>query len=94
MIVDFDGERIVALESIVSINCTAQGNPPPDVRVTADGVEGVSLRSRQSEVEITFLAKRSSEIQCVATNNLGRDKRKLKIIVDREYILYTKIERS
>lgn len=73
---------------MVQAKCVAKGNPPPKVHLTfnnqpADTVNGVTVKSRGSESEIKFKAVKNSEIYCEATNELGRDKRKLKISVNR-----------
>ena len=88
VITTFDAPKVVGLYSMIQVKCAATGNPPPKVRLTfnnqpADTVDGVTVTSRGSESEIEFKAVKNSEVYCEATNELGRDKRKLKISVDR-----------
>lgn len=78
---------------MVQVKCVATGNPQPKVQITfnsqpANNADGVTVTSRDSETEIEFKAVMNSEVYCEATNELGRDKRKIKISVERMYKMY------
>lgn len=74
---------------MVQVKCAATGNPAPKVHMTfntqsAEDADGVTVTSQHSETQIEFKALRDSEVYCEATNKLGRDKRKMKILVQRK----------
>lgn len=90
VITTFDAPEKVDLHTTVQVKCVAAGNPPPKVLLKfndkpAENVADVTVTSRSSETEIEFKAVRSSEIYCEAVNEHGRDKRKIRIVVDRTY---------
>ena len=93
VIVAFDEPETVPLNTMVQVKCIAKGNPAPKVHLTfnnqpAENVDGVTVTSSDSETEITFKAVRNSIIYCEATNELGRDKRKIKASVERMWKFY------
>ncbi|KAJ7378045.1 Cadherin EGF LAG seven-pass G-type receptor 3 [Desmophyllum pertusum] len=86
IIVKFEEQRIVGLNAVVQVKCAATGNPPPKVRMTvntqpAEDADGVTVTSHFSETEIELKVVRDSEVYCEATNERGRQKRKMKISV-------------
>lgn len=89
IIVKFEEQRIVGLNAVVQVKCAATGNPPPKVRMTvntqpAEDTDGVTVTSHVSETEIELKVVRDSEVYCEATNERGRQKRKMKISVQRK----------
>lgn len=88
VIVKFVEPKPVPLTKEVQIKCVARGNPPPKVSLTfndqpAESVDGVTVTPSGSETEIKFKAVMDSLIFCEATNELGRDIRKIRISVNR-----------
>lgn len=82
-------EKAPALYSTVQVKCESTGNPAPDIDITfngqpADKADGVTLTSYSSQKMIEFKAVRDSEIWCEASNELGRDKRNIRVAVDRK----------
>lgn len=89
VIVKFVEPKPVPLTKEVKIKCVATGNPPPKVSLIfndqpAESVDGVTVTSSESEAEIKFKAVMDSFIFCEATNELGRDIRKIRISVNRK----------
>ena len=71
---------------MVQVKCAATGQPLPKIHVTFNtrsvkDAEDVIVTSQDAETEIKFKAMRNSEVYCEATNEVGRDKRKMKILV-------------
>lgn len=82
-------EKAPPLFSTVQVKCVFTGNPTPDIDITFNGqpaekVDGVTVTSDSSQKMIEFKAERDSEIWCEASNALGRDKRNIRIAVDRK----------
>lgn len=74
---------------MVQVKCAATGHPLPKIRMTFNtrsvkDADDVTVTSQDSETEIEFKAVRNSEVYCEATNEVGRDKRKMKILVQRK----------
>lgn len=96
IIIKFEGQPKVTLGQTVEVKCIATGNPPPKVQMKfndqlAQDVNGVKVTSSESERTIQFKAEINSTVHCEATNEVGRDKRKMKIAVDQtgaNYILF------
>lgn len=89
IIIKFEGQPKVTLGQTVEVKCIATGNPPPKVQMKfndrlAQDVNGVKVTSSESERTIQFKAEINSTVHCEATNEVGRDKRKMKIAVDRK----------
>lgn len=89
VIVKFEEQRIVNLGEMVQVKCAATGHPLPKILMTFNtrsvkDAQDVTLTSQDSETEIEFKAMRNSEVHCEATNEVGRDKRKMKILVQRK----------
>jgi len=89
VIVNFEEQRVVNLGETVQVKCAATGNPRPKIHMTFNtrsvkDAEGVSVTSLDPATEIEFQAIRNSEVYCEATNEAGRDKRKMKILVQRK----------
>ena len=79
----------MGLSEIIQVKCAATGDPPPKVNVTfnnqpAKDADGVTVTSSDSETMIEFKVVRDSTVYCEARNELGRDKRKMKIAVNRK----------
>ena len=88
VITAFNESETVPLNTMVQVKCVATGNPPPKVYLTfnnqpAEDVDGVTVTSSDSETQIMFKAVRNSTIYCEATNELGREKRKITVSVER-----------
>ena len=82
-------EKAPPLFSTVQVKCVSTGNPAPDIDITFNGqpaekVDGVTVTSDSSQKMIEFKAEKDSEIWCEASNALGRDKRNIRIAVDRK----------
>ena len=89
VIVKFEEQRIVNLGEMVQVKCAATGHPLPKILMTFNtrsvkDSQDVTVTSRESETEIEFKAMRNSEVHCEATNEVGRDKRKMNILVQRK----------
>ncbi|XP_020632814.1 brain-specific angiogenesis inhibitor 1-like isoform X2 [Orbicella faveolata] len=95
VIVKFEEQRVVNIDEMVQVKCDATGHPRPKIHMTFNtrsvkDAEDVTVTSPDSETEIEFKAIRNSEVYCEATNEVGRDKRKMKILVKQngtEYLL-------
>ncbi|KAL9989659.1 hypothetical protein ACROYT_G004227 [Oculina patagonica] len=95
IILKFEKKRIVSLHEMVQVKCAATGNPAPKVHMTfntqsVEDADDVTVSSHKSETQIEFKALMDSEVYCEATNELGRDKRKMKILVQQtgaEYLI-------
>ena len=90
VITKFEAPKVADLFSKVQLKCASKGNPEPDIGITFNGqpaekASGVTVISGSSEKMIEFKAERDSEIWCEASNEVGRDKRKIRIAVDREF---------
>ena len=80
---------MVNIDEMVQVKCDATGHPRPKIHMTFNtrsvkDAEDVTVTSPDSETEIEFKAIRNSEVYCEATNEVGRDKRKMKILVKRK----------
>lgn len=89
VIVKFEEQRKVNLGEMVQVKCAAIGHPLPKIHMTfntrsVEDAEDVTVTSQDSETEIEFKALRNSTVFCKATNEFGRDKRKMKILVQRK----------
>ena len=89
VIVKFEDQRVVNLGEMVQVKCAATGHPLPKIHMTfntrsVEEADDVTVTSQDSKTEIEFKAVRSSEVYCEATNDVGRDKRKMKILVRRK----------
>ena len=74
---------------MVQVKCAATGHPLPKIHMTfntrsVEDAEDVKVTSQDSKTEIEFKAMRNSEVYCEATNEFGREKRKMKILVQRK----------
>ena len=89
VIVKFEEQRVVNLGEMVQVKCAATGHPLPKIHMmfntrSVKDAEDVSVTPQDSATEIEFKAVRDSEVYCEATNEVGRDKRKMKILVLRK----------
>lgn len=86
VIVKFEDQRVVNFGEMVQVKCAATGHPLPKIHMTFNtrSVKEADDVTVMSKTEIEFKAIRNSEVHCEATNEFGRDKRKMRILVQRK----------
>ncbi|XP_071241863.1 vascular cell adhesion protein 1 isoform X2 [Salvelinus alpinus] len=75
---------VVRADSDVSLNCSAEGNPPPELRWTNNTAEGNAIETTVGHLRTLYISRvtANATYNCTVTNRLGSITKQIHVLVD------------